>query len=87
MYSREIDGKVLSLEASGWTYRKTFVLYDRETGTLWYPLPDRAGLTGVAGPLEDRILRLLPSTRTTWQRWYERQPESGYMRYPGHRPR
>ena len=30
MYSRELDGTVLTLAASGWTYQSTFVLYDRE---------------------------------------------------------
>jgi len=40
VYSREIDGKILTLAPSGWTYKRTFVLYDKETGTLWYPKKD-----------------------------------------------
>ncbi|MBW1841122.1 MAG: DUF3179 domain-containing protein [Deltaproteobacteria bacterium] len=35
VYSREIDGRKLTLAPSGWTYKNTFVLYDKETGTLW----------------------------------------------------
>ncbi|MBW1822510.1 MAG: hypothetical protein JRI92_12285, partial [Deltaproteobacteria bacterium] len=33
MYSREIDDRLLTLAPSGWTYKNTFVLYDKETGT------------------------------------------------------
>ena len=36
MYSREIDGKTITIAPSGWTYERTFVLFDRETGSLWY---------------------------------------------------
>ena len=53
VYSREIDGKIISLAASGWTYGEdafvsTFVLMDKETQSLWFP----AGEQGCALPLE-----------------------------------
>ena len=53
VYSREIDGKILTLAASGWTYGEaaflsTFVLVDKETESLWFP----AGEQGCALPLE-----------------------------------
>lgn len=80
VYSRELDGQTLTLAPSGWTYRRTFVLYDRETGTLWYPFPDTKGLTGIAGPLQDSFLPELESTRTTWRFWHQRHPQSKYMR-------
>jgi hypothetical protein len=35
VYSREIDGKTLTLSASGWTYDRLFVLYDYETESIW----------------------------------------------------
>ena len=38
MYSREIDGEILTLSAGGWTYGRTFVLFDYETESLWYHL-------------------------------------------------
>ena len=82
MYSREIDGQILTLSASGWTYRNTFVLLDRETGTLWYPISEEGGLIGIAGPLQDRILPPLPATRATWRQWLQQRPDTKYMRYP-----
>jgi hypothetical protein len=53
VYSRQIDGEVLTLAASGWTYgpdisQSTFVLVDKETESLWFP----AGEQGCALPLE-----------------------------------
>ena len=84
MYSREIDGRTLTLAPSGWTYRRTFVLYDKETDTLWYPAEGK-GLTGISGYYKDRVLPELDSTRTTWERWKEEHPDTKFMRYPKRR--
>ena len=86
MYSRELDDKILTLAASGWTYNRTFVLYDKETESLWYPLPGTQGLTGVAGPLQDRFLPALRSTRSAWREWYQDHPDTKFMEYPGANP-
>ena len=82
VYSREIDGKALTLAPSGWTYRRTFVLYDKETETLWYPLKGTRGLTGISGYYRDQVLPELDSSRTTWERWRDEHPETKFMRYP-----
>ena len=82
MYSREIDGQILTLAPSGWTYRRTFVLYDYETETLWYPLPGTEGLTGIAGPLKGKILSEIRSSRAPWRDWQRENPEAKHMRYP-----
>ena len=72
----------LTLRPSGWTYRRTFVLYDEETETLWYPLEGTEGLTGIAGPLADRVLSEIKSTRTSWNLWKQKHPDSKFMDYP-----
>lgn len=74
MYSRQIDGQTLTLAPSGWTYDFTFVLVDRETGSLWYP--DDQGLWAIQGPLFQRHLPKLPSTDTKWGLWQSDHPES-----------
>ena len=74
MYSRRIDDRTLTLTPSGWTYQDTFVLYDRETETLWYPYGK--GLLGIQGKYFRRWLRKLPSDDTTWDRWREKHPSS-----------
>ncbi len=80
VYSREIDGEILTLAASGWTYRNTFVLYDFETETLWYHLNGTDGLTGIAGTYADSVLSEYPSLFTRWSTWLVDNPTSKFLR-------
>ncbi|MBT3345421.1 MAG: DUF3179 domain-containing protein [Gemmatimonadetes bacterium] len=82
MYSREIDDQVLTLSASGWTYKNTFVLYDLETESLWYHLEGTDGLTGISGRYTGRHLPEFASTFTRWDEWIQAHPESGILSYP-----
>jgi hypothetical protein len=59
---------------SGWTYDNTFVLYDRETGTLWYP--DRKGLMGIQGKYFKRRLEEIPSEDTVLEKWKNKHPNT-----------
>ncbi len=76
MYSREIDEEILTLGASGWTYRNTFVLYDFETESMWYHLQGSDGLTCISGTYADRRLPQFGSTLTRWNRWKADFPAS-----------
>jgi len=78
VYSRTIDGKTLTIVPSGWTYRDTFVLYDRETETLWYPYSK--GLKGIQGKYFERWLPKIPSRDTTWEKWLKKNPGSKILR-------
>ena len=82
MYSREIDGKVLTLSASAWTYRMTFILYDYETESMWYHFEGQEGLTGISGVYADRWLPEFESTKTRWVDWWNNYPQSKFLRYP-----
>ena len=82
MYSREIDGKVLTLSASAWTYRMTFILYDYETESMWYHFEGQDGLTGISGVYADRWLPEFESTKTRWVGWWNNYPQSKFLRYP-----
>ena len=82
MYSREIDGDILTLSASGWTYRNTFVLFDYETESLWYHLEGKDGLTCISGKYADRELEEFPSSLTRWSSWVDLNPQSRYLKYP-----
>jgi hypothetical protein len=77
VYSREIDGRTLSLVPSGWTYERTFVLYDRETGSLWYPFEN--GLKGIQGVYLERWLPKLASDDTRWREWKAKHPQSRFL--------
>ena len=78
VYSRESDGQVLTLAPSGWTYKRTFVLYDKETGTLWYP--QRSGLMGIQGKLFKKRLPMLESTDTKFHEWLKTNPTTRVMK-------
>lgn len=79
MYSREIDGKILTLSASGWTYDFTFVLFDYETESIWYHLAGTDGLTCISGFYEDRKLEEFPSTKTRWNLWWQKNQTSKFL--------
>ena len=76
MYSRELDGEILTLSASGWTYDRLFVLFDYETESLWYHLPGTAALTCIAGKYEGRTLPELSSRYQNWNVWVGNHPAS-----------
>ncbi|MCP3952509.1 MAG: DUF3179 domain-containing protein [Desulfobacterales bacterium] len=78
MYSREIDDQTLTLAPSGWTYRRTFVLYDKETGTLWYPR--KGSLEGIQGKYFKRRLPRLQSTDTKYNKWVQKNPDTKVMK-------
>lgn len=78
MYSREINGRTLTLAPSGWTYKRTFVLYDQETGTLWYP--DRKGLQGIQGEYFKKRLPLIKSEDTKFHKWVQSHPATRLMK-------
>jgi hypothetical protein len=82
VYSREIDGEILTLSASGWTYRNTFVLYDYETESMWYHLSGTDGLTCISGTYADRKLEEFQSTLTRWNNWIQENPDSKFLDYP-----
>lgn len=83
MYSRKIDGEDLTLSASGWTYDRLFVLYDYETESIWYHLPETNALTCVAGAYEGRTLPEVASAYQTWAKWKSAYPETKYLKTGG----
>ena len=78
MYSREIDGQLLTLVPTGWTYDYTFVLYDKETSTLWFPYSK--GLMGIQGKHFKRWLPKISSQDTTWKDWKKDHARSKILR-------
>ena len=79
VYSRRIDGKILTLSASGWTYKDTFVLYDYETESLWYHLEGTDGLTCISGEFADLKLEEFQSTKTRWNTWKSMHPDTKFL--------
>ena len=98
VYSREIDGNILNLAPSGWTYgdnigRSVFVLIDKETESLWFPIDQQccvlpteeigsdSGLIGIGGAYADRVLEdIQVLSITTWAEWKKAFPDTKFVR-------
>lgn len=70
MYSRRLEERTLTFGHAGMLFRNSFVMYDRETESLWVHVTGRA----MRGPLRGRQLTFLPSTVTTWAEWKAEYP-------------
>ena len=79
MYRRELEGRVLSFGHAGILYQSSFVMYDRQTKSLWVHVTGRAH----AGPLTGKQLTFMPSTVTSWEQWKAAHPYTKVL--PGHR--
>ncbi len=79
MYDRRLNGKTLSFGHAGILYKKSFVMYDRQTESLWVHVTGKAEV----GPLKGQQLQFMPSTVTTWAEWKAAHPQSLVL--PGHR--
>lgn len=80
IYERDYGGQELTFALSGYTYYDTavwngldgFILWDRETESLWWPLIDRA----VSGPLNGT--RLLEMDKANWSDVTWKEVKSNY---------
>lgn len=72
MYSRQLGNLLLEFGHAGILHEQSFVMYDKQTDSLWVHVTGQA----VAGELTGAALALIPSTVTTWQLWRQRHPET-----------
>jgi hypothetical protein len=71
-----LEDKPVDFGTTGYTFKNTFVLYDRESGSVWYPLTGNT-LNAVAGPEKGRSLEFLAKPRrTSLRQWRRRHPET-----------
>jgi hypothetical protein len=69
-FHRKLDGRVLTLGVSGLLYNSNFLMYDRETESLWSQFEGRA----IAGPLAGKRLRRIRVRQETTATWLSRFP-------------
>jgi hypothetical protein len=73
VHGRRIDDRVLTFGHSGWLWRNAYLLYDRETDSIWH----HATGVAMAGPLRARRLPLVASTAVmTFGAWRREHPET-----------
>ncbi len=67
VFDRNLGGEELSFRASGYLLNDNLVLIDHPTDTLWSQLLGQ----GIKGARRGSILKVFPSTVTTWGIWRE----------------
>ena len=73
---RTIDGEVYSFGTSGYTMNNVFVLYDRNTDSVWYPLSDDT-FDAVSGPDKGKTLNFIAKPEVMrLHEWAARHPET-----------
>lgn len=72
MHDRRLNGETLSFGHAGILYQNSFVMYDRQTESLWVHVTGRAKY----GVYQGKELKFLPSTVTTWRDWKRDYPKS-----------
>ena len=77
-WKRSVDGKVLEFGVSGLLYDGQFLLYDRETESLWAHYTGRA----VAGPMAGKQLEGLQVHQEPLGIWFQRHPDTVVMARP-----
>ncbi len=82
VYSRELDGQILTFATSGWTYNNTFILVDLETESMWYHLEGTHGITCISGFYADKFLPELGAFMMRWNEWFFRCPETKVLKNP-----
>ncbi|MBD3334629.1 MAG: DUF3179 domain-containing protein [Candidatus Eisenbacteria bacterium] len=81
--SREIADSTLTLAPSGWTYEFTFVLYDYETESLWYPVADEGEAERflcISGEYTGHKLEPMTGELKSWSEWVARHPETKILK-------
>lgn len=55
VHGRQHQGRTDRFGASGYVYHNVFIIFDRETESLWYPLDDTAW-TAISGPRKGEVI-------------------------------
>ena len=76
MCVRELDGRPVEFGTSGYTMDDVFVLYDRATDSIWYPVDDKT-FQAVAGEKRGEALEILdePAPMPLGE-WLDQEPDT-----------
>lgn len=71
MYAREAGGKTLTFGVSGLLWKRSLVMYDKETDSKWSHIKGLA----MQGPLRGKKLEQVPCVTTDWKTWSKEHPD------------
>lgn len=77
-----MDDEPVDFGTTGYTNNNVFVLYDRKTGSVWYPLTGRT-LDAVSGPKKGETIEFIDKPeRMTLGEWKAEHPDTLVMLPP-----
>lgn len=77
-FERRVDGRELHFGVSGLIWNSGFLMYDRETESLWSQFTGQA----LSGPLAGKTLRRVPIRQEDLGVWLAREPETKVLERP-----
>lgn len=75
MYASQINGRDLTFGVSGMLWRRSLVMYDKETNSYWSHILGRA----MDGELVGTKLNQVPSVMTDWRTWKRDHPDTSVL--------
>lgn len=75
MYDRRVNGEVLEFGHEGVLYRNSFMMYDKQSESLWLHVTGEA----LKGPLRGTKLQFIASEISAWSDWKYKHPLSGVL--------
>lgn len=78
MYDRKVKDRKLTLTVSGKLWKRSLVMQDSETKSLWSHILGQA----MDGELKGTKLTSLPSEMVTWQKWKQAHPNTSVLNLP-----
>ncbi len=76
VHGRRKNGQLDGFGVSGYVYKDVFMIFDRKTESLWYPL-DRTQWTAVSGPRKGETIPFIAEPPViTLGEWRRKHPET-----------
>ena len=76
VHSRNRDDQVDEFGVSGYVYKNVFIIFDRKTESLWYPLDDKHW-TAVSGPRKGETIPIIEEVPVvTLGEWRKKHPDT-----------
>lgn len=75
MYAREVGDKKLTFGVSGMLWKRSLVMYDKETNSKWSHILGKA----MEGPLLGKELEQIPCVMTDWMTWSKEHPDASVV--------
>lgn len=75
VHGREKDGEIDVFGVSGYVHKNVFLIFDRKTESLWYPLDDKEW-TAIAGVRKGETIPLVEEPVMTLGEWRKKYPDT-----------